>query len=379
MKDLTPPLSTDCLDVIVIGAGQAGLAISWHLARRRLRFLVIDAAPELGNSWRSRWDSLTLFSPVQYDALPGLAFPGRQDTYPTKDQVADYLRSYAEEFDLPVLLNTKAIRLERAEGRYVVHTSQGLLRSRQVVVATGAFQHPVVPELAAGLSDRVVQLHSAEYSNPADLPSGRIVVVGGGNSGLQIAEELAPTHQITLAMGSQPLSLPQRMLGRDLFWWMHRLGVLQKTADSPLARRVRSRGDLVIGSSRRRLRRAGVDFRPRVVDVERETFRFVDGSEVTADAVVWATGFRSDYSWIDVPEVVSGGAAVHQRGVTPARGLYFIGLPWQHTRGSSLLGFVKEDAEFLADQLLHVHRSALSIDGTARSFDGTPSPTPAAT
>src|SRR5690349_2126166 len=189
----------DRLDVIVIGAGQAGLALGWHLAQQGRRFLIVDAAPEIGHSWRTRWDSLRLFTPAEYDGLPGMDFPAPAGTYPTKDQVADYLEEFAARFQLPVLLRTAVTRLERpgdhsadhSAAHYAVHTTQGVLRARQVVVATGPFQQPVVPAVAGGLSGEVAQLHSADYRNPAQVPDGPVLVVGAGNSGLQIAEELA--------------------------------------------------------------------------------------------------------------------------------------------------------------------------------------------
>jgi putative flavoprotein involved in K+ transport len=339
------------LDVIVIGAGQAGLALAWHLDRQRRRFVVIDAAQELGHAWRSRWDSLRLFTPTQYDALPGMDFPGPADRYPTKDEVADYLTAYAARFQLPVLLNTAATRLEQTADGFTVHTTQGTLRARQVVVATGPFQTPVVPGVAEGLDGKVVQLHSAEYRNPAQLPPGPVLVVGAGNSGLQIADELADSHEVTLAVGATSPQLPQRILGRDLFWWLTRLGVLEKTADSRLARRMRARGDLVIGSSTKALRRRGVAFGPRVVSCSTDGVTLADGHRIAPRSVIWATGFRSDYSWIDVPGALADGMPVHRRGVTDVPGLYFLGLPWQHTRGSALLGFVKHDAAFLAGHL----------------------------
>ena len=219
--DLTPTpggTADDALDVLVIGAGQAGLATAYHLRRAGSRFLVVDAGSEIGGSWRSRWDSLRLFTPAQYDALPGLTFPAPPDTYPTKDQVADYLQDYAARFDLPVLLSCAVERVVRTGDRFSVHTSQGLLRARRVVVATGPFQKPAVPAIGAGLGPDVVQLHSASYRNPSVLPSGGAVVVGAGNSGRQIALELSETHAVTLAVGTGPLELPQRLLGRDLFW-----------------------------------------------------------------------------------------------------------------------------------------------------------------
>jgi putative flavoprotein involved in K+ transport len=358
----------DCLDVIVIGAGQAGLALAWHLAHQGRRFLVLDAAPELGHSWRSRWDSLRLFSPAQYDGLPGMDFPAPADTYPTKDQVADYLAEYADRFQLPVLLNTAVNRLERLIDRFAVHTTQGMLRARQVVVATGPFQDPLIPALADGLGGAVVQLHSAEYRNPGQIPPGPVVVVGAGNSGLQIADELAGRHDVTVAVGARTLELRQRILGRDLFWWLTKLGVLTQTADSLLAKRMRARGDLVIGSSLRALRRRGLTIAPRVVSASATEVSFADGTRVAPTSVIWATGFRSDYSWIDVPGVLVDGQVAHQRGVTAVPGLYFLGLTWQHTRGSALLGFVKQDAAWLADQMLpRPDRSTSARRTTARA------------
>jgi putative flavoprotein involved in K+ transport len=342
----------DCLDVIVIGAGQAGLCLAWHLAQRGRRFLVVDAAAELGHTWRSRWDSLRLFSPAQYDSLPGMEFPAPADTYPTKDQVADYITAYAARFALPILLGTTVTRLEQRADRFAVHTNQGTLKAWQVVVATGPFQTPVVPAIADGLSPDVAQLHSAEYRNPGQLGPGPVVVVGAGNSGLQIADELADDRALTLAVGAQSLELPQRILGRDLFWWLTRFGVITKTADSRLAKRMRTRGDLIIGSSTKALRRRGVTIRRRVVSTSAEGIAFADGTVVQPATVIWATGFRSDYSWVEVPGVISNdGQVVHQRGLTEVPGLYFLGLPWQHTRGSALLGFVKHDAAWLADQM----------------------------
>jgi putative flavoprotein involved in K+ transport len=333
----------DTLDVIVIGAGQAGLATAYHLKQRGMRFLVVDAAPEIGHAWRSRWDSLRLFTAAQYDALPGMAFPAPADTYPTKDEAADYLVEYARRFDLPVLLNCAVQRLVWVRGGgFAVHTSQGRLMARQVVVATGPFQRPVVPALAQELGDDVVQIHSSDYRKPADAPSGPVTVVGAGNSGRQIALELAATHDVTLAAGTQSMELPQRLLGRDLFWWLTRLGVITKTDQSLLARRMRARGDLVIGTPMRDLRRAGVTIRPRLTSA----------NSIPADStVIWATGFARDYSWIDVPGIVDNGQVLHHRGLTEVPGLSFIGLPWQHTRGSALLGFVQHDAAWLVDRI----------------------------
>ena len=346
------PAGQPLLDVVVVGGSQAGLAMAWHLAQQGLRFVVLEAAPELGYVWRSRWDSLKLFTPAQYDALPGMAFPAPADTYPTKDPVADYLQAYAKAFDLPVRLNAKVTELGRLEdGSFEVHTADDTLHARQVVVATGPFQVPFVPPPAAKLDPSVTQVHSADYRNPQALPDGPALVVGGGNSGFQIAEELAATRTVDLSIATTYPMLPQRLAGRDLFWWLTRLGLLRVTVNSRPGQRM-SRRDFVIGTNRRRLERAGVRFRPRLVDAEGGTVRFADHSLLEdVGVVVWATGYRSDYAWIHIPEVIRGGHVVHRRGVTEVPGLYFLGLSWQHTRGSALLGFVNDDAAYLAEQI----------------------------
>lgn len=345
------PTPDESLEVLIIGAGQAGLALGYHLAERGCQFRIVDSAPEIGHTWRNRWDSLRLFSPAQYDGLPGMDFPAPADTYPSREQVADYLVAYANRFQLPVVLNAAITRLERPGEGFVAHTAHGTMHARQVVVATGPFQQPVTPVAAGGLSRGVVQLHSADYRNSDQLPIGPVLVVGAGNSGMQIADELADRHEVTLAVGTRSPELPQRFLGRDLFWWLTRLGAMNKTADSRLARRMRARGDLVIGSSLKALGRRGVTLRPRVTATSSEGVTFADGVRMTPRSVIWATGFRSDYSWLDVTGPMAEGQVTHRRGVTEVPGLYFLGLTWQHTRGSALLGFVKHDAAWIADRI----------------------------
>ncbi len=252
----------DLLDVVVIGGSQAGLAMAWHLARQHLRFVVLEAGPEPGHTWRSRWDSLTLFTPAQYAALPGMPFPGSPDTYPTKEQVAGYLNAYAAEFNLPVRLNARVTALIPTAEGFEARTDDGVFRARQVVVATGPFQAPHVPPTAQRLDGSVTQLHSAGYRNPRTLPSGPVLVVGGGNSGFQIAEELAAAGRpVDLSIGTKLPVLPQRIAGRDLFWWLTRLGLMRVSLESRLGRRMSSR-DFIIGSSRRRLKAAGSDSGP---------------------------------------------------------------------------------------------------------------------
>jgi putative flavoprotein involved in K+ transport len=345
------PTGGEPLDVLVIGAGQAGLALAWHLNRSHTRYLVVDAGPEVGHSWRSRWDSLRLFTPSQYDGLPGTPFPAPVDSYPGKEQVADYLRSYAETHALPILTGTRVERLRPTAEGFEAFTSQGVLRARQVVIATGPFQRPHVPALAAAFDQNLPQIHSADYRRPDRLPGDTMLVVGGGNSGLQIAEELNRSRRVVLAIGSQPPVLPQRILGRDLFWWLTRFGLLRQAADSPLARRVRARGDILIGDSPRRLCRSGLDVRPRLTRADGRTAQFSDGTTAEVDAIVWATGYRCDYSWIDAPVADGDGQPLHRQGKSPVPGLWYLGLPWQRSRGSALLGFVHHDADFIAAQV----------------------------
>jgi putative flavoprotein involved in K+ transport len=347
--------SGEVLDVVVVGGSQAGLAMAWHLAGQGLRFVVLEAGPEVGHVWRNRWDSLKLFTPAQNDALPGMAFPAPSDTYPTKDPVADYLQAYAAAFDLPVRLDAAVTSLTRTDEGFELRTTAEVFRARQVVVATGPFQVPFVPPPAGKLDPSVTQLHSADYRNPQALPDGPVLVVGGGNSGFQIAEELAAGRRVDLSIATRYPMLPQRLAGRDLFWWLSRLGVLRVTVDSRLGRRL-SRRDVVIGTNRRRAERAGVRFRPRLVDADGRTVRFADHSLLDdVGVVVWATGYRADYAWMHIPGVVREGHVVHRRGVTEVPGLYFLGLSWQHTRGSALLGFVNDDAAYLAERIASRH------------------------
>jgi putative flavoprotein involved in K+ transport len=348
------------LDVVVVGGGQAGLAVAWHLRRQGMRFVVLEAGPQPGHVWRARWDSLKLFTPAQYSSLPGMPFPAPTDTYPTKEPVADYLRAYAEAFNLPVKLNARVTELRRVGETFEVRAGDDIYRARHVVVATGPFQAPFTPPQAQKLDTSVTQVHSATYRNPQSLPEGPVLVVGGGNSGFQIAEELAAGRQVDLSIGARNPMLPQRLFGRDLFWWLTRLGLMRVTATSRLGRRMRARGEFIIGTNRRRLQRAGVRLRPRLVDAEGNVVRFADGGTLEARTVIWSTGFRSDYSWVHIPGLVNGKRIAHRRGVTEVPGLYFLGLSWQYTRGSALLGFVHDDAAYLADRIAADQQAVMS-------------------
>jgi putative flavoprotein involved in K+ transport len=340
-------------DVLVIGGGQAGLAIGYYLSQLSCDFTILDAAAESAAAWRSRWESLRLFTPARFDGLPGREFPGEPDAYPTRDEVVDYLSDYAREFDLPIELDSRVRAVRKTQSGYNVELVDRTIRADHVVVATGPLQTPRVPaNVAEDLDPVVVQMHSSDYRRPQDLPGGRVLVVGGGNSGYQIAEDLAadPQRDVHLSVGSRQTPLPPRIFGRELFAILKATGLMNKTVDSRLGQRLKGR-DTLIGSSNRRAKRRGITLQARAQFATGTQVGFADATALTVDAVVWATGFDVDHSWIEAPVFDQAGRAVHVRGVTESPGLYFLGLPWLHTRGSALLGFVKDDAAHIASHI----------------------------
>ncbi|GAA1873760.1 NAD(P)/FAD-dependent oxidoreductase [Myceligenerans crystallogenes] len=341
-------------DVVVVGGGQAGLAVSYHLGRAGVRHLVLEAADRVGSSWCDRWDSLRLFTPAAYSALPGLSFPGPGDRYPSGMDVAGYLAGYAEQFDLPVRTSSPVRALTRDAGqtavnRFTLATPSGLVTAPRVVVATGAFGTPAAPGFATRLDPDLPALHSHDYRRPSDVPDGVVLVVGAGNTGYQLALELAGHGRtVHLAHGSVGRTVPQRVAGRDIFWWLTHTRLIITPADSAVGRRLRA-NDPVIGTSRTALRSAGVRFRPRAVDGTGRVVSFADGTSLRPDSILWATGYRHEDRWIDIPEALDDHGALRTTGLdTPVRGLHVLGRPWQRSRGSALLGFVGQDAHHLA-------------------------------
>lgn len=362
---------THSREVVVVGGGQAGLASGYFLARQGRDFTILEAAEEPASSWRERWDSLKLFTPARYDGLPGLAFPGDPDRYPLRDEVAAYLADYAHHFDLPVELNSRVNAIRRVDDRYAVELDDRTYEAEQVVIATGPFQVPFVPPIAEQLGEGVVQMHSTAYRSPQSLPEGRVLVVGGGNTGFQVAEELSESREVHLSIGSRQTPLPQRILGRDLFWYLEATGLIRKTTESRIGRRLSGR-DTLIGSTPRRLRRrCGVELHGRAVAASGSMVRFGDDTQLGFAAVIWATGFRTDHSWIDAPVFDQGGRLEHKRGVTASPGLYFVGLSWQHTRGSALLGWVADDAAYIAEKVAAFRPSAATEHARPTMTGGT--------
>ena len=351
-------------DTIVIGAGQAGLAAGHYLRRAGLAFTLLDAGSRVGDSWRNRWDSLRLFTPARYNALPGLKFPGPKYALPGKDEVADYFALYAKTFQIPIRLGTRVARLQRDANGFSITTSDGTtLSAASVIVASGANQRPHVPACASSMEARIVQIHSSAYRRPTDLPSGKILVVGAGNSGAQIALELAASGREVVLSGRDTGSMPRRWLGRDIYDWLWPT-IMRPSVDSRLGRRLmRGRlfaGDPLIGIPANTFDRPGLSRTGRTISAH-EGFPSMEDGSVLRDtsAIVWCTGFRPDYDWIELPVLGLDGYPEHRRGVaTNVPGLGFLGMRFQYRLGSALLGGVGEDAQFV------VRRMAARRDAT---------------
>jgi putative flavoprotein involved in K+ transport len=344
-------------ETIVVGAGQAGLAAGYFLARAGLEFTLLDAHAQIGDSWERRWDSLKLFTPARYNALPGLAFPGEPYALPGKSEVAGYLGRYARTFSLPVQRGVAATALHRRGGRFIVATSDGRsLTAASVIVATGANQRPYVPAFAASLSPAIVQVHSSEYLRPAQLPEGKVLVVGAGNSGAQIALELAGAGREVLLSGRATGSLPRRFLGRDIYDWLWPT-LMRATVDSFPGRRLMHgrlfSGDPLIGMAPRALERPGLRRVGRTLSAQ-DGLPLLERHGAARDfrAIVWCTGFRPDYDWIELPVLGLDGYPLHHRGIASGvPGLAFLGMRFQYRMGSALLGGVGEDAAYVAGHI----------------------------
>lgn len=342
---------TERFELVVIGGGQAGLAIGYWLAKHDIDFVILDANARTGDAWRNRWDSLKLFTPARYSGLPGLGFDGDPYRFPTRDEVADYLEWYARVFELPVRHNVQVSKVRRTGSGYEITSHGTTFEADNVIVATGPLRVPRVPAFASEIDPAVVQLHSSEYRKPAQLPDGAVLVVGAGNSGSQIARELAKTRTVYLA-GRAVGSMPRRVLGRDVFDWLWHT-VMIPGAESMIGRRIRANilgsTDALIGLTEKDLRVPNLTRIGRVTHIEQGQPKSANDALPDVASVVWCTGFRPDYSWIELPAFDADGFPMHQRGITAVSGLYFVGLRFQHRLNSSLIGGVGADAQFVAD------------------------------
>jgi len=363
------------IHTVIIGGGQSGLSVGYHLARRGLPFVILDANARVGDSWRHRWDSLRLFTPARFNGLDGWPFPAAPDVFPTKDEMADYLESYAAHFSLPVRARTRVTKLSKRDGTFIVDTDSGSIAADQVVVAMATYQASRIPRLAKELDPSIVQLHSGAYRNPAQLREGGVLLVGAGNSGAEIAIEVARTHRTWMSgrdVGEVPFRISswvgQHLLApfvlRVLF---HRI----LTVNTPLGRKVRpgvlSRGGPLIRTRRSNLRTAGVERVVRVAGVKDGWPVLTDGRVMSDVAnVIWCTGYHAGFDWIDLPVLDEDGEPRHERGLVASEpGLYFVGLHFLYALSSTMIHGVGRDASRVVDAI--VRRTAESV-GTADSY-----------
>ena len=351
-------MTAERIDTVIVGGGQAGLSTGYHLARRGLPFVILEANERIGDSWRKRWDSLRLFTPARYDGLPGRPFPAPAWSFPGKDAVADYLEDYAERFDLPVRTGVRVNGLSRDGDRFVVAAGDRRWEADRVVVASGAYQRPRIPGFAAELDPRVVQMHASQYRHPTQLRDGGVLVVGAANSGAEIALEVAGEHQTWLS-GRHPGQEPFRPGSRwdrvsmPLVWW---LATKVLTVKTPMGRKVRDqfafRGLPLARVRPKDFTAASVERVPRTAGVRGGLPMLDDGRVLEVANVIWCTGYVPDFAWIDLPVFGDNGTPEHDRGVVSSvPGLYFVGMMFLYALASALVGGVGRDAEYIAEQI----------------------------
>ncbi len=359
-RDGTPaaePPASHAFDVIVIGGGQAGLSVGYHLARRGLRFAILEGAERVGDQWRQRWDSLRLFTPARFDSLDGMPFPAPSDYFPTKDEMADYLEAYAARFQLPVRTGMRVQRLWRQDGRYRVRAGGRELEADQVVVAMASYQRPRVPGFGAQLDPTIVQLHSKDYRRPDQLQPGPVLIIGAGNSGAEIAKELAGSHEVWMS-GRDTGHVPFRMDGfagrkllaplvlRVLF---HRLLTIRTPMGRKARPKIMKQGGPLIRVKPRHLQALGVHRVGRVEGVRDGRPLLADGRVLPVANVIWCTGFHPGFDWIDLPVLDADGEPAHEGGVCPDQpGLYFVGLHFLYSMSSTMIHGVGRDAARIA-------------------------------
>jgi len=350
----------ETFDTVVIGGGQAGLAAGYFLTQQGANFVILDANMHTGDSWRKRWHSLKLFTPSKFNSLPGLPFPKPGDYLPTKDEVADYLEGYARQFDLPIRHNAKVESLSHNGQGYRINAGASNFSAKNVIVATGPFQVPYTPAFSIELDPSILQLHSSAYCNPQDIPVQSVLVVGAGNSGAEIALELVRAGKRVWLAGRDVGRIPANgplgkfLGGRPIWWFMSHV----LTVNTPIGRKVKAseghQGTPLGRATRQEIAEAGIELTLRVSGIESGKPKLGDGCSLPVDGVIWATGFRPDYHWINLPIFDEHGSPKHSRGIVQdAPGLYFIGLLFQTALSSSLLGGVCADAAYIAGQIAY--------------------------
>ncbi|WP_051217289.1 flavin-containing monooxygenase [Paenibacillus assamensis] len=382
----------DTLDLVIIGAGQAGLALGARMKEMKsaMSMLILDRHAQVGDSWRSRYDSLQLYTPRKYSQLPGLPLSGDPEGFPNKDEMADYMKRYADHYELPIVgncgvtsvqlmnqnhttsthnlqpqqepLHELSAQLQTAlpciVGKFhlMIHGFDKPLCCKQLVLAHGAFSAPFIPEWAHHINPSIVQIHSNSYLRPDQLPTGSVLVVGGGNSGAQIAVELSRTHQVSFSVRSPIRHLPLRTLGRSTFEWMDTLGFLHAPTDSWRARFLRKQGDPLFGYELKEALGAGNIQLMRAAeawDNASSSVVFADSSTMSPTSIIWATGFKQDNDWLQLPNLCNSQSQIQYRGHhTQIPGLFVIGMPWQQARSSALICGAGRDAAKLAVDIL---------------------------
>jgi putative flavoprotein involved in K+ transport len=346
-------------DTIVIGGGQAGLSIGYHLARRDLRSLILDANERIGDSWRKRWDSLRLFTPAGFNGLDGMPYPAQPHYFPTKDEMAAYLEAYAARFALPVRTGMRVDRLSKKGAQFVIASGDQRFEADNVVVAMSNYQVPWRPPFATQVDPDIVQVHSGEYRNPSQLREGAVLIVGAGNSGSEIAMQLAPDYTVYLS-GRNTGQVPFRIEGvaarfilirlvlRLLF---HRLLTIKTPPGRKLRPKAISRGGPLIRVKQHDLDAAGVERVPKTIGVKDGLPVLDDGRIMDVANIIWCTGFRPGFSWIDLP-VMGGREPVHERGIVSSQpGLYFVGLHFLYGMSSGMIHGVGRDAKYIAEHI----------------------------
>lgn len=340
------------LDYVIIGGAQAGLSMAYHLKLMDKKFIVLDGEKEIGASWLNRWDSLKLFTPTEYNHLPGLKFDAPKGHYPTKYEVSNYFKTYVKKFNIPVQLNTLVTSVRKTEKCFHVTYKENEIETRNVIVATGPFHIPYTPPCHTKMSESVLQMHSNYYKGVHQLQEGDTLVVGGGDSGYQILNEISKDSSRTVYFSgdTKVKTLPQQFLGKTLWWWFTKIGFLSYNKYSWIGRRISSSLQPVIGTDVKEiLSRNNVKPEGRTKDALNNDIFFENNKVSTIKNIIWATGYRPNFKWIEGLELDGDSYPKNYRGVSNIDGLYFIGLPWMFTRGSATLGGVSKDASYLAN------------------------------
>jgi putative flavoprotein involved in K+ transport len=348
----------DRFNTVVIGGGQAGLITGYALNQHGVDFVIIDASARIGDAWRNRWDSLRLFTQASMNGLPGMDFPGDSNAFVSKDEVADFLEKYAESMDLPIRLNTRVDRLSHDGTLFVIETGDTTITAENVIVAMADYQKPAVPEFASELDPSVTQMHSAQYKSPDQLQDGPVLVVGLGNSGADIALDVSQTHE-TIVSGSESGSVPFKLegrFGRTIGTRLVRFAMVRVlNTSTPIGRRARPKlmeqGPPLVRVRPKELTAAGITRVGRTTGIDNG--KPVVGDETTLDVsnVIWCTGYRNGFDWIDIPVFDDQHQPIHSRGITDVPGLYFVGLFFLHAMWSETITGVQPDVQHIINHL----------------------------